>query len=232
MYIGYDADDIMMPYRIPSDEVLSDAIRAVIGRDLLVRSQTTMTELVMSELNNGSDEYKVSGERIRRISIERDLLRIEIEYNQHDDRSSPDVCPVCGFPMASVNNTTLAGGNTKVGRRCTRCPYHTGAKRRSPGRYTFSRGQLSKSGMSQGERISLIMDASDLMKKAAAMVESATRGTEYVRKGKSCANNIKRMTISKKNANSLENLVADMNGGNDGNNSSPEPVRNAKLKNI
>jgi len=221
-----------MPYKIPNDDLLEEAVRAVIERDILVISQTTMTESVMKELNKGSDDYRVSGERIRRIAIEKGILRIDIEYNQHDDHSSPDVCPVCGYPMAAVSNTTLGGGSAMIGRRCTKCPYHTGMKRRSPGRYTFSKGQLSKNGADLGDRVALIKDASDIMRKAAAMVESATKGTEYARKGKSCANNIKRMITSKKNANSLENLASDMGSGRD--NAEPPPVipKNAKLKNI
>jgi len=221
-----------MSYKIPNDDLLEEAVRAVIERDLLVRSQTAMTELVMDELNKGSDDYRVSGERIRRIAIEKGILRIDIEYNQHDDRSSPDVCPVCGYPMAAVSNTTLGGGSANIGRKCTKCPYHTGSKRRSPGRYTFSKGQSSKGSMNIGGRAALIKDASDLMRKAAAMVESATKGTEYARKGKSCANNIKRMITSKKNINSLENLASDMGSGRDVADGPPVPSRNAKLKDI
>ncbi|MCL2785783.1 MAG: hypothetical protein FWD81_00975 [Methanomassiliicoccaceae archaeon] len=223
-----------MPYSIPNDDRLEEAIRAVIGRDTQIRSQSMMTDLVLKELRKESEDYRVSGERIRRVAIERNILRIDIDYNQHDDRTSPDVCPVCGYPMAAVNNTTLSGGAARIGRQCTKCPYQTGSKRRTPGRYTFSKGHISKSGMNTDDRVTLIKDASELMKKAAAMVESATKGTEYGRRGKSCANNIKRTITSKKNANSLTSISKDMRSGSD----DPEwtkaltSVKNTKLKDI
>lgn len=222
-----------MPYRIPDDDRLEEAIRAVMERDIQIRSQTMMTSLVLSELRKESEDYRVSGERIRRVAIERSILRIYIDYNQHDDRSSPDVCPVCGYPMTSVSNSTLAGGKAKIGRRCTKCPYQTGTKLRTPGRYTFTKGQQPENGMNVEDRISLIRDASDLMKKAAAMVESATKGTEFGRRGKSCANSIKRTVTSKKNNNSLSSISKDMTSSEDPEWTRPlVSVKNSRLKDI
>ena len=222
-----------MPYRIPNDEILEEAILAVIGRNLQIRSQSEMTGLVLKELKKVSDDYRISGERIRRVSIERNILRLDIEYNQHDDRSSPDVCPVCGYPMAAINNSTLGGGAAKIGRHCTRCPYQTGAKRRTPGRYTFSKGKLSGDEIGVSDRISMITDASELMKRAAAMVESATKGTEYGIRGKGCANSIKNVISSKKNVNSLMNISKDMSDGEEPEWTRPlASVKNSKLKDI
>jgi hypothetical protein len=229
----YDAVDLTMPYKIPDDDRLEEAIRAVMERDIQIRSQTMMTELVLKELKNDPNEYRVSGERIRRVAIERNILRIDIEYNQHDDRSSPDVCPVCGYPMAVVSNSKLGGGSAKIGRQCTRCPYTTGTKRRTPGRYTFSKGQSIKSGMSIGDRAALMKDASEMMKKAANMIESATKGTEYHKRGKSCANSVKRMITSKKNVNSLTNISNDMMSSDDPEWTRPlASVKNTNLKDI
>jgi len=222
-----------MPYKIPDDDRLEEAILAVIGRDTQIRSQTMMTELVLSELKNDGDEYRVSGNRIRRVAIERNILRIDIEYNQHDDRSSPDVCPVCGYPMAVVNNSTLGGGSAKIGRQCTKCPFTTGTKRRTPGRYTFSKGHSAKNGMNIGDRAALMKDASELMKKTANMIESATKGTEYHKRGKSCANSLKRVIGSKKNVNSLTNISKDMTSSEDPGWTRPlASVKNTNLKDL
>jgi hypothetical protein len=144
------------------------------------------------------------------VAIERNILRIEIEYNEHDGHSSPDLCPVCGYPMDVVSNETLDGRETDVGRNCTKCPYHTGLKRRTPGRYTFSIGRSSREGTGAEDRISTVRDAERLIKKAATMIEGATKGTEHGRKGKGCAKSILKNISSKKDDHSLRNLIKDM----------------------
>jgi len=218
-------------YRIPDDERLERAILAVLKKEGHIRSQAEMTGFVVNELRKEDPEYRVSGERIRRIAIERNILRVDIDYNLQDDRSLPDVCPVCGYPMAAISNSTLDGRESDVGRQCTRCPYQTGPKRKTPGRYAFSKGGSAKKGMSGRDRISMIEDAAKLMKKAASMIESATKGSEYERRGKGCAKAIKRTMISKKDSNSLNNIVKDIaaDGGADG---KPSGARNTKLKDI
>jgi hypothetical protein len=64
--------------------------------------------------------------------------------------------------------------------------------------------------MDVGTRISMIRDASDLMKRAAAMVESATKGTGYGRRGKASAGGIRKIISSKKDGDSLTNIAKDM----------------------
>ena len=218
-------------YRIPDDDRLERAILAVLKKEGHVRSQAEMTGLVVSELRKEDPGYRVSGGRIRRIAIERNILRVDIDYNLQDDRSLPDVCPVCGYPMAAINNSTLDGRESDVGRQCTRCPYQTGPKRKTPGRYAFSKGGSAKKGMSAKDRISMIEDAAKLMKKAASMIESATKGSEYERRGKGCAKAIKRTMISKKDSNSLNNIIRDI-ASSGSPEDRPAGTKNTKLKDI
>lgn len=199
-----------MTRKIPDDDRLEAAIRSVIKKNRQIVSQAMMTELVLKELRAEDDDYRVTGERIRRVATERNILRIEIEYNVHDSPSSPDICPVCGYPMDPVNNSTLDGREADVGRHCTKCTYHTGMKRRTPGRYTFSIERSLRDNMSDADRMAVIRDAEKLIRKAASMVENVTKGTEHGKAGKRCAGNIKKMISSKKDVNSLANLITDM----------------------
>ena len=194
---------VTMARRIPDDDLLEKAIRSVIGRNRRVVSQAAMTKLVISELRKYDEGYSVSGHRMRRIAAERNILRIEIEYNVHGDTSFNDLCPVCGYPTELINNTTLDDRETDVGRRCTKCTYQTGMKRRTPGRYTFS---IVRSTGTAG-RISVVKDAEKLIRKAASMVERITKGTEHTKKGKRCAGNIKKIISSK---DGLADLIRDM----------------------
>lgn len=197
-------------YKIPCDDRLEEAIRSVMGRERRIESQAAMTELVLGELRRECAEYRVSGERIRKIAVERDILRLEIEYNLYDEPSSPDICPVCGYPMDVIENATLDGRETDIGRKCTKCPYQIGLRKRTPGRYMFSKGRPSKGTFSADERIAMINGAAELLKKAASMTERATEGTEHRKRGKECAGTIMKMITSKKDGGSLRNLIADL----------------------
>ena len=202
-----------MAYKIPDDDRLEEAINIVMGRERQIRSQAAMTELVSKELRKEYDDYRVSGERIRRVAIERGLLKIEIEYNEHDDQSSVDVCPVCGDPMNIITNTTLDGREADIGRNCTRCPYHTGIKKRTPGRYTFIRGGSKKDRMTAEDRVEMMKEASELFNRASSLVNSATKGTELGIRGRRFLKNVDKAVSSKKDGNSLVNITKDMERG-------------------
>ncbi|MDR0777938.1 MAG: hypothetical protein LBE48_00655 [Methanomassiliicoccaceae archaeon] len=210
MYLRNETNDVAMSYKRPDDDLLEGAIRNVIKKNRQIESQNTMTALVLKELGKEDQEYRVSGERIRRVSVERNILSIAIDYNEHDELSSPDICPVCGYPMEIVSNETLDDRETDVGRRCTKCSYQTGLKRRTPGRYTFNIVRSSKDGMGAADKISVMNDAEKLIKKAASMIENVTKGTEYGKRGKRCASGIVKNISSKKDSDSLVNLIRDM----------------------
>ena len=128
-----------MPYSIPSDERLSEAIFIVMYRNQQVRSQSEMTGLVLKEINKDGSDYRVSGERIRRLAVNRGLTHVSIDYNDAEDKDLPETCPVCRNPLVGINNTTLDGRETQVLRKCLVCTYSVGTKMRMPGKYTFTK---------------------------------------------------------------------------------------------
>lgn len=129
---------LQMTYSIPSDEILEDAIFAVLYRNNQVRSQREMVELVRRELDK-KGEFRVSGERIRKVAVNHNLARIEIRYNEFDDSDLPDLCPVCKNEMKSIYNKTLYDDTIEVKRKCSHCSYSVGQRKRLPGHYTFIR---------------------------------------------------------------------------------------------
>ena len=128
----------MMSYRIPSDDRLAEAIFVVMYRNQQVVSQKTMAELVLKELEKDGETYRVSGERIRRLAVNRNMATLIIDYAERDGEI-PEVCPVCRNELTSVKNSTLDGGVVEVMRKCTSCPYSVGSVNHIPGRYTFVR---------------------------------------------------------------------------------------------
>ena len=126
-----------MTYSIPSDEKVIDAIFYVMYRHPQVRSQREMVDLVTAELNRSGGDYRISGQRIRRLAIRNDMLVLSISYNESEGEL-PTSCPVCGGNLISVMNSTLDGGTIEVCRRCDACPYTIGTTKRVPGRYSFT----------------------------------------------------------------------------------------------
>lgn len=128
-----------MSYRIPDDDTLADAVYMVLHRHSPIRSQNLLGELVSKELVREDPSYRVSGERARRMAIERDLATVEISYNETDRDDIPEDCPVCSDRLQTVRNSTLTGEDVVIGHRCRRCGYSIGIRMRTPGMYVFHR---------------------------------------------------------------------------------------------
>lgn len=127
-----------MGYRIPDDELLTDAMANVLLKSKTISSQREFADLVVAELNrNSSVEYRASGDRIRRLALSKKLASVEIDYRDLPG-SLPGECPVCGRVLEPVSNSTLDGGTAVIIRRCGFCGYSASARHVIPGRYSFN----------------------------------------------------------------------------------------------
>ncbi|MDY0293243.1 MAG: hypothetical protein RBQ77_01540 [Candidatus Methanomethylophilaceae archaeon] len=128
-----------MSYSVPDEDTVADAILIVMHKNPQIGSQNEMLELVRRELNRQGGDHRISGERMRRIALNRKMVSLRIDYHETDDPELPERCPVCQNPMSPVTNRTLDGSITEVRRKCTMCPYSVGSRKRIPGRYAFSK---------------------------------------------------------------------------------------------
>ncbi len=128
-----------MAYRIPDDELLTDAIISVLMKNKTVVSQREICQLVVEQLNRNADvPYRVSGNRIRRLSLDKGLVSLDIEYRETPAGEMPEVCPVCGHALDPVTNTTLEGGSAVIMMKCGSCGYKASARSSIPSKYTFN----------------------------------------------------------------------------------------------
>ena len=128
----------MTAYHIPDDDLVADAIANVLLKCKSIQSQREMADLVNEELNRRTDiPYKVSESRVRKISIERGLATLEIDYRL-SSQGLPDRCPVCGRGLESITNSTLEGGTAVIMKKCTQCGYKASARESIPSKYTFN----------------------------------------------------------------------------------------------
>jgi hypothetical protein len=124
-------------YKVPTDEEVMEAINKVMSRDHIIRSQTDLQERVTEELKALDPEFTITGERLRRVALEKVGLAIEISGREIEAGRAMSKCPVCRAPLKAQKNVTIYGGTVTLGFKCTKCPYWTGKKRRVPTRYVF-----------------------------------------------------------------------------------------------
>ncbi|MDR0508813.1 MAG: hypothetical protein LBG63_03180, partial [Candidatus Methanoplasma sp.] len=78
-----------MPHKIPDEETISSAIASVMKKTPHIETQTEFLRLVRKELSKEDEEYRVSGERIRRVGVENGIVKISIEYRKSDIEDLP-----------------------------------------------------------------------------------------------------------------------------------------------
>ncbi len=128
-----------MSYRIPKDEEIAKAIDNCLSRSPRVRSQTALNELVQTELMCVDENFRVSGERIRRVGIEKGLFNLEIRYAHSSGNALYERCPVCKAPLESVRNRTLDWKTVELSRNCKVCGYSAKSDASRPARYIITR---------------------------------------------------------------------------------------------
>lgn len=127
-----------MPYSIPNDKEVRDALKAVIRRMKAVGSLQKLRELVIRELNIKNPDYTVGPARLREIAVTSPFIHTTIEARRTNKKKDlKGKCPVCGKGLKRTKNETIFGGTVTLGYRCRSCPYWTTIHRRIPTRYRF-----------------------------------------------------------------------------------------------
>lgn len=127
-----------MPYSIPSDEEVLNALHYVMRRNRGVKSLTKLRNLVIKELQNKDPEYTVGFDRLRKIAVTAPFIKTEIAARTAETgKSLKGSCPVCEGKLDRTKNETIFGGTVTLGYKCERCPYWTGLNRRIPTKYHF-----------------------------------------------------------------------------------------------
>ena len=125
-------------YRIPSDEMVLQALRRVTDTKREVTSQRYLRLLVAKELR-GEENYVIGERRLRLLAIQSGNLALQTLCRDTGVVRTLRRCPVCGEKTKRLRNMTVYGGTVTLGYRCDRCGYWTGLKIRVPTRYIFTR---------------------------------------------------------------------------------------------
>ncbi len=126
-----------MGYRLPDETRLRVVLTDVVDRSGGVRTLSRLVDLVGDALAQDDPRYRVSAERLRRIAVTSDKIRVQIHTRRSGSKRLKKACPVCGSRMKRLENQTLTGSRVILEARCPTCPYWTGRARRIPTRYVF-----------------------------------------------------------------------------------------------
>jgi hypothetical protein len=126
-----------MRYHIPSDEQVLNGLEKVLKEFRTVHSQNKLKKLVAKKLSTKKKNYNVSASRLRKIAINSDFVKLEIQSREGDPKKLMTKCPVCSNTLKRVKNLTIWGGEVTIEFRCNKCSYWTGKKKRIPTRYIF-----------------------------------------------------------------------------------------------
>ena len=197
-----------MPYRIPTDERLSDAISSVMKRNQHVKSQSYLAKLVRNELHKEDDGFRVSEDRIRRLGIEQGIFKMSIDYRESDIVDIPSVCPVCRNAMDPVMNMSLAGDMVEIKRKCSVCPYCISGKISTPRRYTFM--WTSHTISEEEQKLRKLRKARMRIEQASELITEALRMSELEERGHGITDALGELITSKDMSYSIRNIIADL----------------------
>ncbi len=194
-----------MAYRIPSDDVVAAAIDDCLARTPHMRSQRELWEAVSAELRYIDPMFRIGGERVRRIGLERGIIALEISYAASEHEIG-DRCPVCGNEMYSIRNRTLDGGMVEMSRGCRLCSYVAKGTETRPARYEITRRMRVDS----GTRVNMLREAQTLLIRAADLMDGALRMSGLESRSNGDSKKIRRIASDPAYGGSLRNLALDI----------------------
>ena len=193
-------------YHIPDDELVVDAISVVLLKSKSIESQREFTELVNQELNRNTEvPYKVSECRVRKLTIDRGLAALEIDYRRSPN-GLPDLCPVCGRDLESVTNSTLEGGTAVIMKKCAQCGYRASARESIPSKYTFNIKARRVSEL-QDMKIERLNRAKVHIGMACDIIESLIDGHVLAHSAKNTVSKLREIADGKDDPGSIGNMI-------------------------
>ena len=193
-------------YHIPDDELVVDAISVVLLKSKSIGSQRELADLVDQELNRDTEvPYKVSESRVRKLTIDRGLASLEIDYRRSDS-GLPDNCPVCGRDLESITNSTLEGGTAVIMKKCAHCGYKASAKESIPSKYTIN-VRARRTSELQDMKIERLNRAKVHIGMACEIIESLIDGHVLAHDAKNTVSKLREIADGKDDPGSIGNMI-------------------------
>lgn len=126
-----------MAYRVPPDDVVVGAAKAMLRSAKSIVSQRELRHQVARVLRKMDPRYAIGEDRLRRLLAVQPFVRLELRARKGSREKVLTRCPVCRSSLQRLKNQTLFGGEVTLTLRCSACGYWTGKEKRVPTLYIF-----------------------------------------------------------------------------------------------
>jgi transposase-like protein len=126
-----------MDRKIPSKEMVANAIKKVLSSRKIVESQEELTSLVEKELQKINKDYVVGATRVKRIALEIPEIEVKAKTKKSLGLQKIDKCPICGSEVKEIKVKNLLGKDIVIGYKCSKCGYVSDLEAFLPMRYIF-----------------------------------------------------------------------------------------------
>jgi|Deesub1362A_J573_1020465.scaffolds.fasta_scaffold00166_31 uncharacterized protein with PIN domain len=122
-------------YKIPKEKDVQGAIRVVLEKNKEIDSQKLFLDMILRKLRKDNPHYKLSVERLKRISSQMPDVKIFVEKRRSNKEAKK--CFICGGELEKLKVKGLLGEETLVGSKCKRCDFKMDKRYLAPKRYIF-----------------------------------------------------------------------------------------------
>jgi transposase-like protein len=123
--------------KIPSKEIVADAIKKVLSSRKIVESQEELASLVEKELKKINKDYVVRPTRVKRVALEIKEVEVKAKTRKSVELQKIDKCPICGSEVKEMKVKNLLGKEIVVGYKCSKCGYESDLEAFLPMKYIF-----------------------------------------------------------------------------------------------
>jgi transposase-like protein len=123
--------------KIPSKEIVVDAIKKVLSSRKIVESQEELASLVEKELKKINKDYVVRPTRVKRVALEIKEVEVKAKTRKSVELQKIDKCPICGSEVKEMKVKNLLGKEIVVGYKCSKCGYESDLEAFLPMKYIF-----------------------------------------------------------------------------------------------
>lgn len=126
-----------MDRKIPSKEMVANAIKKVLFSRKIVESQEELASLVERELKKVNKDYVVGTTRVKRIALEIPEIEVKAKTKKSVGLQKIYKCPICGSEVKEIKVKNLLGKDIVIGYKCSKCGYESDLEAFLPMRYIF-----------------------------------------------------------------------------------------------
>lgn len=125
-----------MEKKIPSKDLVIEAIKKVMEARKYVESKEELADFVEKYLKSKDPNYRVSGNRVKKLSLK--LKEVKVKANVKRIKTIESICPVCkSSNIQKLKSKNLANNEIIIGYKCLDCNFTSSKQNFGISKYVF-----------------------------------------------------------------------------------------------